>query len=117
MAFLPVAVVLHVVDALKKPALRRRERPSIWLSFQTIELAFDASLWRRRWRQTAALGDSSHARPIARLGDARRIERAFRVLPDQGQKVDQLGIVVEHLLEMRISHSESVALARKAAAR
>src|SRR5437879_4115681 len=51
--------------------------------------------------ETTFGGDHLAGYPVDRLGDALGVERAARLLPDQRHQGDQLGVVVEHLLEMR----------------
>src|SRR5207248_6392523 len=68
-------------------------------------------------RIEAALGMGHLAlEPADRFGDALRVERIAGFLPDQSQEACQLGIVVEHLFEMRREPARIGRIARKAAA-
>ena len=59
---------------------------------------------------------SASPRRLAGLSDALRIERVPGFLPHQGQKADQFGVVVQHLLEMRHQPARIGGVARIAAA-
>ena len=81
-----------------------------------IEFALDAFAVGIVGRgKTAAFGHHLAQHPVAGLGDALGIERAPGFLPDQGQQIDKLRIVVEHLLEMRDQPLGIRGVAREAA--
>ena len=73
-----------------------------------VELALDAlAVGVERAGEGAPAGDGLRGgqhlaqQPGDDLADALLIERLAAFLPDQGQQIEQRGIVVEHLLEMR----------------
>ena len=115
MAF-PIAAGRHVVEwpevrrTLAEEGIDLRLAPDIELPFLMLTVGIEA-------RGEAALGAAHLARhPADGLGDPLRIELALLVLPDQGQEIDELGIVVEHLLEMRHQPACIDGVARVAAA-
>ena len=113
---LPVALRRDVVDLLEEGRIGAQHRIDLGL-VPDIELALDAFAVGVVGRgKAAALGHHLAQHPVAGLGDARGVERASGLLPDQGQQIDELGIVVEHLLEMRDQPLVVGGVAREAAA-
>ena len=98
---LPVAALADVVDRLEQPGAVAEGvvdlalGPDIELAFLAfavgIEAAGESAVRRRHLAQHPGDG----------FGDTRGVERRFGVLPDQGEQVDELRVVVKHLLEMR----------------
>ena len=99
---LPIAFCRDVIDLAEEGAVFSAQRGVDLGRLPDIELAFDAFRIGVVGRgEAAALGDHLAQGPVAGLGDACGVERAFGLLPDQAQEIDQLRIVVQHLLEMR----------------
>src|SRR5258708_23965245 len=99
MAF-PIARRRDVVMLFEKGSAGAEEAVDLGLA-PDIELAFLMLAIGIEAAAEAALGAHHLARnPVHRLGDALGEEGAARLLPDKGHQIDQLGIVVEHLLEM-----------------
>jgi len=97
----PVALGRHLVEYLENRRLgaeRRVDlggRPDVEFAFLVLAVGVETAA------EPALTGQHLAFEPADRLGDALGIERVADLLPDEGQQIDELGIVVEHLFEMR----------------
>src|SRR5260221_13538947 len=84
--------------------------PDVELALLVLAVGVEAAA------ETAFGGHHLARNPIDRLRDALGVERAARLLPDEGHEGDQLGVVVEHLLEMWDQPARIDGVAREAPA-
>src|SRR5579883_435514 len=112
----PIAARRHIVDffeawcALAKETVDLRLGPDVELAFLMFAVGIEAAGEVAFGRQHLACD------PIDRLGDTHGVETAVGLLPDERQKIHELGIVVEHLFEMRHEPARVDAVTRIAAA-
>src|SRR5438552_15702754 len=112
----PIALGIDVVKALEQCGTFAEQRvdlgfgPNVKLPFLVLAVGVEAA------GEPALLAEHLAADPIEGLLDALRIEGAMSLLPDQGQKIDELGVVIEHLLEMRHQPALVGRIAREAPA-
>ena len=112
----PVALGGDVVKALEQRGAVTEHGVDLGLG-PDVEFAFHVLAVGIEARIEAALRMGHLAvEPSDCFGDALRIKRLARFLPDQRQEACQLGIVVEHLFEMRREPARIGRIARKAAA-
>ena len=96
----PVAFGRDVVGVLEptgvgpQQIVGLRRRPDVVLAFLAFAVGIEGA------GEAAALGHHLPQHPGHRLGDAHGIKRALGLGIDQGEDVDHLGVVVEHLFEM-----------------
>ena len=114
---LPVALGRYVVDlAEPRSVLRPQHLLDLGLA-PDVELALLAlAVGIERGREPATLGDHLPLQPGDGLLDARLVQLAARLPIDLRHQVDEQGVVVEHLLEVRHQPALVHRVAREAAA-
>src|SRR6185437_15326742 len=116
-AAFPIARRGDVVMLLEEGGARAEEAidlgfvPDVELALLVLAVGVEAAAEAAFRRQHLA------HQPVDRLGDALGIKRASGVLPDERHQRDELGVVVEHLLEMRRQPARVDSVAGEAAAR
>jgi len=96
----PIALRVDIVKALEQSGALAEDRidlglgPDIELAFLMLAVGVEAA------GEPSFLGQHFATDPFEGLLDPLQIKRAAGLLPHQGQQVDELGIVVEHLFEM-----------------
>ena len=121
---LPVAARGHVVGGLERRRVGAQQRvdlglgPDVEPALLALAVGVEGTREGARRRAAAGLGFGDHLAqdPADGLAQALLVERVGAVLPGPGQEVDHLGVVVEHLLEVRHQPATVHRVAGKAAA-
>ena len=97
----PIAFRRDVVEAFEQAGTLAEQsvdfgfQPDVKFPLLMLAVGIEAAC------EAAFPGHHLAADPSERLIDPLSIQRALRLLPNHGQQIDELGVVIEHLLEMR----------------